>query len=500
MKFQSKLMALQKDKVEALGKSFEKKCEEMKNDFNSFTTEILKRASSTEAKVKKLENRCRTRFDGASKLIDSFTTTCRMKEELQMKFYAKGAVREDVTFDHIILPIGIKQRLEETCESQKELDHSEKKMKGYILYGPPGTGKTMIAKAIANETRGQSAFISASASDLSSKSNINKLFDKAKENTPCIIFIDEIDSVGRSRKLVNEKDNTGPLTHLLTKLDGFSSTMTGVTVVAATNHIDNLDEALIRHGRLPEHIEIPRLNRKTREDIIRDHLGSILTYPHHRLKVAEGTEGFSPANLLGLIKKIRDLNEAKKLNKNKIGEVCEEYKKTHNIGKSSDDKHGDRQKVGNKHRSSGDKSFGAGSQQSQRSTSTSRPISTCTSSEQKPFSTSTPVTLQKKRKEVPSQELAGTYISPISNSTETGIINDSNSNELYQDISKSPSQQKPIKKNKRRSSQKENKENSWQQDQKSPNTSINSTSTLPLKMQQITASIRVKNDIAHILY
>ena len=77
-------------------------------------------------------------------------------------------------------------------------------MKGYILYGPPGTGKTMIARAIANNTRYQSAFISVSASDFSSKSNINKLFDKAKENTPCIIFIDEIDSVGRSHKLMKK--------------------------------------------------------------------------------------------------------------------------------------------------------------------------------------------------------------------------------------------------------------------------------------------------------
>ena len=119
--------AATKDKIEALEKSFEKKCEEVKNNFNSFTTEILKRASSTETKVKKLENRCKTRFDGASKLIDSFTTTCKMEEELQMKFYPKGAVRENVTFDHNILPIGVKQRLEEICESQKELDHSEKK-------------------------------------------------------------------------------------------------------------------------------------------------------------------------------------------------------------------------------------------------------------------------------------------------------------------------------------------------------------------------------------
>lgn len=125
-----------------------------------------------------------------------------------MEFYAKGEERGwNTTFSDIILPNDIKEKLKGICELQG---------RGYLLYGPPGTGKTSISKAIANQTKSLSAFISISASCLSNKSNIDQIFEKAETNSPCIIFIDEIDGIGKKR---TSSENAGPLTHLLTKLD-----------------------------------------------------------------------------------------------------------------------------------------------------------------------------------------------------------------------------------------------------------------------------------------
>ncbi|MGL9726383.1 MAG: AAA family ATPase [Wolbachia sp.] len=147
-----------------------------------------------------------------SSILKPGTIKDEVEEKLSMEFYAKNQERGwKITFNDLLLSNDIKEKLNEICGLQG---------RGYLLYGPPGTGKTSICKAIANKTRSLSAFIPVSASCLSNKSNIDQVFEKAEANSPCIIFIDEIDGIGRQR---TGNEDAGPLTHLLTKLDGFSS-------------------------------------------------------------------------------------------------------------------------------------------------------------------------------------------------------------------------------------------------------------------------------------
>ena len=177
--------------------------------------------------------------------------------------------------------------------------------KGALLVGPPGTGKTLLAKAVAGEAN--VPFFSISGSDFVEMfvgvgaSRVRDLFRQAKEKAPCIVFIDEIDAVGRARaknggfSSNDERENT--LNQLLTEMDGFG-TNSGVIVLAATNRADILDQALMRAGRFDRqiHVELPEL--KEREEIFLVHLRGIKVDPDFDVKfMAKHTPGFSGADI-----------------------------------------------------------------------------------------------------------------------------------------------------------------------------------------------------------
>jgi cell division protease FtsH len=182
--------------------------------------------------------------------------------------------------------------------------------KGVLLVGPPGTGKTLLAKAVAGEAN--VPFFSISGSDFVEMfvgvgaSRVRDLFKQAREKAPCIVFIDEIDAIGRARGKNSmqggndERENT--LNQLLVEMDGFS-TDKGVILMAATNRPDVLDGALLRPGRFDRQIGIDRPDLKGREAIFKVHLKNIKIGDSIEAEaLAEMTPGFAGADIANICK------------------------------------------------------------------------------------------------------------------------------------------------------------------------------------------------------
>jgi cell division protease FtsH len=179
--------------------------------------------------------------------------------------------------------------------------------RGVLLVGPPGTGKTLIARAVAGEAG--VPFFTISGSDFVEMfvgvgaSRVRDMFEQAKKNAPCIIFIDEIDAVGRHRGAGlgggnDEREQT--LNQLLVEMDGFEASE-GIIIIAATNRPDVLDPALLRPGRFDRQVVVPNPDIIGREKILKVHVKKVLTAPNVDLKtIARGTPGFSGADLANL--------------------------------------------------------------------------------------------------------------------------------------------------------------------------------------------------------
>ena len=180
--------------------------------------------------------------------------------------------------------------------------------RGVLLVGPPGTGKTLLARAIAGEAK--VPFFSISGSDFVEMfvgvgaARVRDMFETAKKNSPCIIFIDEIDAVGRSRGAGtgggnDEREQT--LNQLLVEMDGFEAS-SGVIIVAATNRADVLDKALLRPGRFDRQVMVGLPDIKGREQILLVHMRKVPLDPDVKADIlARGTPGFSGADLANLV-------------------------------------------------------------------------------------------------------------------------------------------------------------------------------------------------------
>ena len=223
------------------------------------------------------------------------------------KVYVKSA--EGIKFDDVAGEDEAKENLTEVVnylhDPSKYQEIGASMPKGILLVGPPGTGKTMLAKAVAGEAN--VPFFSMSGSEFvemfvgMGASKVRDLFKQAKEKAPCIVFIDEIDAIGRARGKNagfsgnDERENT--LNQLLTEMDGFQ-TNTGVIVLAATNRADILDKALMRAGRFDRQIEVGLPDVKEREEIFNVHLRPLKLDPQlDRSFLARQTPGFSGADI-----------------------------------------------------------------------------------------------------------------------------------------------------------------------------------------------------------
>ena len=260
----------------------------------------------------------------SSKLLNSMQSFSRRSSQVKQDEITK------ITFDDIA---GLNEESEELNEIVTFLKNPQKLIelgaitpKGVLLVGPPGTGKTLLARAIAGEAN--VPFFSVSASEFVEMfvgvgaSRVRDLFKSAKEKSPCIVFIDEIDSVGRQRGAGigggnDEREQT--LNQLLTEMDGFA-TNSGVIVISATNRPDVLDRALIRPGRFDRRIDISLPDRNARFKILSVHARTKPLSDSVKLKEwALKTPGFSGADLQNFLNEAA-INAARK-NKSKISSI-----------------------------------------------------------------------------------------------------------------------------------------------------------------------------------
>ena len=222
--------------------------------------------------------------------------------------FEKGGTKVNITFSDVA---GLEEAKEEVMEIVDFLKHPKKYTslggkipKGALLIGPPGTGKTLLAKAMAGEA--QVPFFSLSGSDFVEMfvgvgaSRVRDLFKQAREKAPCIIFIDEIDAIGRARgknAMMSNDERENTLNQLLVEMDGFGGD-TGIIILAATNRPDVLDSALLRPGRFDRQISIDKPDVKGREEIFKVHLEPIKISEALDLhKLAEQTPGFAGADI-----------------------------------------------------------------------------------------------------------------------------------------------------------------------------------------------------------
>lgn len=239
---------------------------------------------------------------GGGKVMNFGKSRARRYDEEKLK----------ITFKDVAGAEEAKQELEEVVEflkhPQKYNDLGAKIPKGVLLYGPPGTGKTLLAKAVAGEAG--VPFFSISGSDFVEMfvgvgaSRVRDLFDQAKKSAPCIVFIDEIDAVGRQRGAGlggghDEREQT--LNQLLVEMDGFSANE-GIIMIAATNRPDILDPALLRPGRFDRQIVVDRPDIKGRTEILKVHVkGKPMGQDVNLDVIAQRTPGFTGADLSNLV-------------------------------------------------------------------------------------------------------------------------------------------------------------------------------------------------------
>ena len=239
---------------------------------------------------------------GGGKVMNFGKSRARRYDEEKLK----------ITFKDVAGADEAKQELAEVVEflksPQKYNELGAKIPKGVLLYGPPGTGKTLLAKAVAGEAG--VPFFSISGSDFVEMfvgvgaSRVRDLFDQAKKSAPCIIFIDEIDAVGRQRGAGlggghDEREQT--LNQLLVEMDGFSANE-GIIMIAATNRPDILDPALLRPGRFDRQIVVDRPDIKGRQEILKVHVkGKPMGEDVELEVIAQRTPGFTGADLSNLV-------------------------------------------------------------------------------------------------------------------------------------------------------------------------------------------------------